>query len=109
MPKKITLLEKELKMLEALKAPSVSTKQLLARKLGISAPTMNVWLSGSVEAQSKLSENRKAAHREKIKGIVAKTDAIIAEGVAAYRAAAIAGVAYDTYVIYKQELAGQTC
>lgn len=109
MPKKITLLEKELKMLEALKDPSVSNQRLLGIKVGVSAPTINSWLADSVDAQIKLSENKKAARNKKIKQVIADTEAMIAKGIPAYRAAALAGAAYDTYSAYRRELAGQTC
>lgn len=106
---RLTLLEKQTKMLEALKCPSVSNQRLLAKKLGIATPTINSWLADSVPAQIKLSENKKAARFNKVKKAVAETKAMIANGVPGYRAAALAGVSYDTYIAYKRELTGQSC
>lgn len=109
MPKKITLLEKEMKMLEALKDPSVSNQRLLGSKIGVSTPTVNSWLSDSVAAQIKLSQNKKAARINKVEKVVADTKQMIAKGFPAYRAAALAGVSYETYISYKRELTGQSC
>lgn len=109
MPKRITLLEKRTMMLEALKFASVSNQQLLAKKIGVSTPTVNSWLADCVEAQIKLSQNKKAARLNKIKKAVAETKAMIEKGMPMYRAAALAGVSYDTYIAYKRELTGQSC
>lgn len=109
MPKKITLLEKELQMINALKDPSVSNQRLLAKRIGVSTPTVNGWLADSVAAQIKLSENKRVARRKRVAQIIKDTEAMIAKGMPAYRAAALAGVAYDTYSAYKRELTGQSC
>lgn len=109
MPKKITLLEKEMKMLEALKDPSVCNQQLLGKRIGISTPTVNGWLADSVAAQIKLSQNKKAARINRVKKVVADTKKMIAKGFPAYRAAALAGVSYETYISYKREVTGQSC